>query len=671
LATAAGSDTTNGPFSIVTAVDAAYGAGPMKPGGESDKFGNDYEKSWTIDSVLQVIDGRALELLPEPVVGGRGVEFIKVKVGGVREFHSAKIQKTGNYWSVPDLVQPKPARSIVGDLFEKMATDPKAEGCFVSEVGANPLQVICEDARLAASDADFLARLSASRAGDFQTYILPYFKDIAEARNRLARLHVTSYYQRDLDERIERDIGLLLRRSNHAQLVPGDVRRFLGETVLDFLGKTLTKADLLARLSAEGYELADYARNPTILDSVKARNGSYRASATKFLINKGMIQRKEAMDAFLQLQTGSVKFGAFVGTAGLGKSCAIAELLDYLEGGGLPCLVLRLDMPIKALTPQTLGPELGLPISPVDLLATIAEGRRCVLILDQLDALSIVSGRSTHLWPLVDQLLAEVARYPSMCVWLGCRAFDLDNDPAILKMMKDHGVQKVQLQLLDVAEVQRQVALAKYDEKLLTTDQLEVLRTPMHLSIYIEGDPDPAKPFKTVIDLYDRYWVTKQNHIKASHGGSVQWTAVIDLVCDDLTALQSLSAPVAKIQDSPLWDDARKMASANVLLIDDKVCRFFHEGFFDYAFARRFVHKGKKLSEFLISSGEQDLFRRAQVRQVLTYLRARDRARYLIELESLLKATGIRPHILQLVYQWLGGLKDPTREELELLALQK
>jgi len=141
----------------------------MRPGGESDKFGNDFERSWTIDNFLQVVDGRAIELLPEPTADGRGVEFIKIKSNGVREFHSAKIQTTENYWSVARLTRKDPTRSIIGDLLEKIATDPKAQGCFVSEVGANPLHLICEDARLAASDADFQGRMSADRAGDFHS----------------------------------------------------------------------------------------------------------------------------------------------------------------------------------------------------------------------------------------------------------------------------------------------------------------------------------------------------------------------------------------------------------------------------------------------------------------------------------------------------------------------
>src|ERR1035437_11180762 len=102
-------------FSIVRAIWAAYIGRSMRSGGESGKFGNAYEESWTVHNLLQVIDDRARDLEPEPMNDGLGVEFIKTKVDGVREFHSAKVQTSGPYWSVTDLGRANPkGRSIVG-----------------------------------------------------------------------------------------------------------------------------------------------------------------------------------------------------------------------------------------------------------------------------------------------------------------------------------------------------------------------------------------------------------------------------------------------------------------------------------------------------------------------------------------------------------------------------
>ena len=69
----------------------------------------------------------------------------------------------------------------------------------------------------------------------------------------------------------------------------------------------------------------------------------------------------------------------------------------------------------------------------------------------------------------------------------------------------------------------------------------------------------------------------------------------------------------------------------------------------------------------MLCSGEQHLFRRTQVRQILEALREIDSLRYLKELSQLLTNDEIRYHIKSAVAQWLRALKNPTPEEFKLL----
>ena len=106
------------------------------------------------------------------------------------------------------------------------------------------------------------------------------------------------------------------------------------------------------------------------------------------------------------------------------------------------------------------------------------------------------------------------------------------------------------------------------------------------------------------------------------------------------------------------------MASEAVIYVQDDYIRFFHEAFFDYAFARGFLRANTDLVRWLVSD-KQHLFRRSQVRQVLAFLRGRerDRTRYLQTLQDLLAHEGIRFHIKKLVVDWLHALSDPTQDE--------
>ena len=103
------------------------------------------------------------------------------------------------------------------------------------------------------------------------------------------------------------------------------------------------------------------------------------------------------------------------------------------------------------------------------------------------------------------------------------------------------------------------------------------------------------------------------------------------------------------------------MASEGVLSYDEKRYGFGHETFFDYCFARGFVAQEDSLTAFLINS-EQHLFRRAQVRQVLVYLRDANRERYCTELRTLLEKDDIRYHLKALACALAVEMPDPQKK---------
>ena len=107
------------------------------------------------------------------------------------------------------------------------------------------------------------------------------------------------------------------------------------------------------------------------------------------------------------------------------------------------------------------------------------------------------------------------------------------------------------------------------------------------------------------------------------------------------------------------------LASEGVVSTQGGSVSFFHESFFDYAFARTFLRAGSDLVDWLVDD-EQALFRRSQVRQVLAFLRDRegpDSQRYLRTVERLLDDNKVRFHIKKLVLDWFGSLPRSTRSE--------
>ena len=359
------------------------------------------------------------------------------------------------------------------------------------------------------------------------------------------------------------------------------------------------------------------------------------------------------------------------GRAGSGKTACVVEILDCLRGRGLPALVFRLDrVPFNSVsTTADLGRELHLEESPALVLAAAAEAAGCpgVLIVDQLDAVSTMSGRSSAAFDLVEQLLHEARGMRARAVIhtvVVCRTFDWQNDSRLRQLMPPDSQTQVEVAEFTVEEVRTILAGAGFDPALFLPRQLELLRLPQNLALFLEAGFDASRvpTFDTAKVLFDRYWDAKRQSVTDQITiSSEQWLEVIETLCDEMTSAQQLSVAKEKLDRfSP--DYLKQMASEGVLTFDGRRYGFGHESFFDYCFARLFINRPEPLVSFLKKS-EQHLFRRAQVRQVLAYLRDADRDRYVRELSGLLSGEGIRPHVKDLAFALLAEVTNPAEDE--------
>ena len=359
------------------------------------------------------------------------------------------------------------------------------------------------------------------------------------------------------------------------------------------------------------------------------------------------------------------------GSAGSGKTACVVEILDRLRERGLPALAFRLDrVPFHSVSTTTdLGRELHLEESPALVLAAAAEaiGRPGVLIVDQLDAVSTISGRSSAAFDLVEQLLHEARGMRARAVIhtvVVCRAFDWQNDPRLRQLMPPDSQAQVAVAEFTVEEVRTILTDAGFDPALFRPRQLQLLRLPQNLSLFLEAGFDASRvpAFDTAKVLFDRYWDAKRQSVTDQITTSPdRWLEVIETLCNEMTSAQQLSVVKEKL-DRFLPDYLKQMASEGVLTFDGCRYGFGHESFFDYCFARLFVNRPESLVSFLEKS-EQHLFRRAQVRQVLAYLRDASHDRYVRELAGLLSDEGIRPHVKELAFALLAEVTDPTENE--------
>ncbi len=625
-------------------------------GGPADKLGNRYEKWWTVSEFVRMLHGDTEAIRIEPP-GVEKAEFV-VTVGSRQERHQAKRSHPNGKWSLAALG----ADGLLQAIGEQLAGNDD-RFVFVSGSDARELSELCEAVNNAESTEEFKQEFLAAegRKKRFEK-LLDYWKcDLTTAVERLRRIEVRTIGERDLKEKLRLGVRSLFLAN------PEKVLTEFQAIVEDSVHRTWTRQALMGELDRRGYSVRQLRSPEHAGVAVEAATNRYLDGARSRLIRKKLVRRSAAKTLLSRLE-GIATDSVVTGRAGSGKTACVVEVVDGLRERGLPVLAFRLDRVPSASTTADLGRYLNLEESPVLVLAAAAEatGRSGVLIVDQLDAVSTMSGRSSEAFDLVERLLHEARGTRSRATIhtvVVCRTFDWKNDSRLRQLMPDSHMQ-VDVAEFPVDEVKTILADAGFDPALFRERQLELLQLPQNLSLFMETgfDTSLTPAFSTATELFGRYWNEKRQSVAERVSPSPdQWMEVVKALCDEMTSSQQLSVPKERLD--PIQPDyLHSMASEGVLAFDGHRYGFGHESFFDYCFARVFFNQSESLVSFLKKS-EQHLFRRAQVRQVLAYLRDADSARYVQELDPLLSAEGIRPHIKDLAFALLAEVTEPTEEE--------
>ena len=631
-------------------------------GGAAEKIGNRYEGLWTVSCLLDVMDEKADSIrLEPPGPEEQGFEFWITKQG-IRKYYQVKRQNNRGHWTLHTLKRD----GVLSNFITKLQ-DPEIHCVFVSANSAQPLAELSERARSSASWEEFNREfLSADQRRKDFGLVRNSLPDLPEQEtyNLLQRVQITTIDESSLRTMIE---------SRAFTLVDGDaatVVDVLAKMVSDKVHHKLTAYDIWNHLESRGFRRRRWDKDPHVLRAVEEANQRYLNLLRDQAIVGAVLPRQEVQTVYGRLNESSEKSGVLVtGEAGIGKSGVMLQVVEELLNTDTPVVAFRADRLAFTPLPENVGEQIGLPGSPANVLAAVSQGRRCVLVIDQMDALSLASGRNTDLFDCIYEIVRQAQAHPQMRILLACRKFDLDHDPRLHQLTGSKGVAEiVTVGRLRHETVREVVSRFDLDANSLNSKQLDLLSLPLHLKLLselVENEESRALNFERAQDLYEQFWNYKRRIVEKRLGRQVQWTKVVYALCDYMHEHQTLSAPEVAVEDC--YRDAEAMVSENVLDLDSKRFSFFHEGFFDYAYARRFARDEQSLLH-LLASGEQHLFRRAQVRQILLYLRDAESDRYLADLEETLSSPDVRFHIKQAIFVLLADLSKPTKEEWDVLS---
>ena len=368
-----------------------------RPGGESDKLGNKFELAWAVHHALYCVlnDRSALIVEDNDTEVGRGSEFT-YDTGHFIEVHQVKRQNgNSNGWTVRELADRKifevAARHVVAGRHYR----------FVSLTPCRPLQELSERARKSEDLADFINHwLTGDLSAVFdQVSAVEVLASPQAAWDTLRGMWFSVIDEYDLIR-----ANSMLAECNFSGTDGHLISLAVGDVLLDNLGKRLTRTELLDLLAERDIKPRLREAYQTAHEQVRAITNSWRHSVQRGLLQPP-IERSEANQLVQEINSGQI--GLLTGTAGGGKSSVLEQAVALLESTGAEVLALRLDRLDHFASTADLGHQLGIETSPAVSLAMASHDRTAYLVIDQLDAVSLASGRLPERFDVVMERIGE------------------------------------------------------------------------------------------------------------------------------------------------------------------------------------------------------------------------------------------------------------------------
>jgi hypothetical protein len=629
----------------------------MFAGGIADKVGNRYEAKWLVRQLIRVLYGERQWIRFEGITNEfDGFEFALGADDSV-EWHQTKKSSPNGNWTIRAL-----EREGVLAAFRRRLSDTDTDTChFISEDPAKDARALAQKAGIANDAGEFEGGLSEDQSRAFTDLCAFWAVDKTEGWQWLRRCA----FQVESTSGLDSHIAII---SQHAfenvdgQRVFEMLRDYMERRFNDQISTEALRQDLRTH---EYLNFKDWSLDPTLKERLVQETQAYLATYSPFGAGGETIERKEAQqisDALLNPRASQIAL--VTGVAGSGKSGVIRQLIKLLHEAGVSHLAFRVDHYLDCQRPEDFGEAiLQRRERPTVTLKGVAPSEPAVLIIDQVDAVSEVSGRNGAVRNAVLSMLEGLYALRTVRVVLVCRNYDFDNDPRLKSLRDSHRENRFDIPLLDWdSEIAPLVATKGYKAEQFTSAQRDLLRLPLNLAVYLEV-AERELSFTSRDDLFRGLIRKKERALRQSR--NVVWSLmqVMETLAEWMSERQRLAAPENILDGFPEAQDI--LSSEGLIVASRGDINFFHESFFDFAYAQSFARSSRSLYEMLVSS-EQHLFRRTQCRQILEVMRQGDMPRYLEALSKILFSDDIRYHIKLAISQWLGMLPDPTGAERDV-----
>lgn len=340
-----------------------------------------------------------------------------------------------------------------------------------------------------------------------------------------------------------------------------------------------------------------------------------------------------------------------LGKPGTGKSAILALLGQRLIKKGVPLLAIKADMmPCTIQDFKDFQTHLHLPFPILKCLSIVTRSEPAVLIIDQLDAISEFVDRNSERLNLLLDLVQAASRIDRLHVVSSCRWFEHQHDIRLTTIEAE----RIILDPPSWEDVKKVLKEAGFPEEHWSDETRELLRVPLHLKILLElkSRESDVKVPSSLQGLLESIW---QQRVIPGKNRSKR-IAFLDMLCSRMSEQEELWVPRSLADNSA--SGYEQLEQGNILQLDPLGVKigFVHQTYFDFARARAFARGQERLSEYVIQR-QDGLFIRPVLLSTLEYLRGTSPGAYENEFRSLWDNEDLRPHLRDLLIDYLGSME--------------
>ncbi|MFF9803133.1 hypothetical protein ACF1G3_37800, partial [Streptomyces rochei] len=373
---------------IPLALNRAYierrpsGSQPPLPHVDGDY--NRLARSWAVRHVLYVLIGRAQSVTIQESGAqlGEGIKIV-LRQETIEEVHRLQYaDNSTNSWTVRSLGDRglwSEARSHIGHgkSFHVISTLPALQ-----------IEQLADRVRKSHDLKSFLDHfLTADLRDSFDQLASKSIFGSAETAWQMLRQFWISRPDEQDTARTNAVLAELLLEGVTGQLAVAAI----WDLISNNFGVELDRVEIDSRLVQYGLQRTSRSKTQSFPSSVESINSAWLESVERELLSPE-IPRLEATK-LADLAAGSGRLFLLTGAAGGGKSATLHQFFKSIDAKEIPLLAFRLDRLDAFSSTTELGEQIGLTVSPVTALASVAGNKASVLIVDQLDAVSLTSGR--------------------------------------------------------------------------------------------------------------------------------------------------------------------------------------------------------------------------------------------------------------------------------------